>query len=212
MKSRALVITVFVGEKVLGNGKQFKLFVLGDSVGAGVGATSFEKSVVGRVANELAKNHQVHLINNSVSGYQMKDVLEAPPPSEKQDVLLIIAGSNNLFHFTNLKAFSTDTGNVLKKFSPLASKVILVGPGRVFDADAIPFFLKPIYKIQGKKYAQILKEEAGKFGSVEYVNPLSTEISHDKYGATSASDNFHPNDEGHRFWFDLISPNFQRNN
>lgn len=191
-------------DMTLGEGKEYLLFAAGDSVGAGVGASTFETSVVGRVAEYLSRNRSVKLTNKSVSGYKMHDILKITPPSKKHDLILLIVSSNNLFRFTNLTDFKKDTEEVFKRYAPKADKIIIIGPGRIFDAGAIPLMLKPLYGFMGWKYAGIMRTESLKYKNIIYINPFETKMMKDNYQDTSASDHFHPNDEGHRFWFDLI--------
>ena len=204
LKSRSLVERTHTGDFILGRGPEYLMLVAGDSVGAGIGASSFDTSLVGRTAKYLSKNRTVKLSNKSVSGYRMHDLLRVNLPSREQDLILLVISSNDLFHFTDLNRFKKDTGDVLKVFAPKAKKVILIGPGRIFDAGAIPLFLKPVYKILGKSYANILTNESKRYKNVIYVDPLEADLEKELYPATNASDNFHPNDEGHKFWFDLI--------
>ncbi len=186
----------------------FKLFIAGDSVGAGVGSSSFEKSVAGLLAENFAKDHFVQFENISVSGDKVSDVLAGLTPTEKQDLIVLIVSSNNLFHLTSLSEFRKEAVELFKKFSPLGDKVILIGPGKIADSSAIPLIAKPVYLVQGPKYAEILKNEAKNYTNIVYVNPLEHKVEISKYGNTFATDNFHPNDSGHKYWFDLISSGF----
>lgn len=193
-----------LGEK---NQKVIKMFVAGDSLAAGVGASSFENTIAGRVAMELASNRRVEFISEATVGTKMVNLLENNMPSEKQDLILLIVSSNDLFRFTPLDKFENASREVLGEYSKLSDRVILVGPGRVYAADAVPFFLRPIYRFRANNYVAILKAESAKFKNIIYVNPVEAEFNKKKYGTrTLASDNFHPNDEGQKFWFDLIKP------
>ncbi len=207
-KSETLVKKTYTGKKDLVDpkNKKFKLFIDGDSVGAGVGATSFETSVAGRIAIELSKKYYVQLENNSVSGSEMSTLINKKTPEEKQNLTVLIISSNDLFHFSNLKEFKHSTEKVLEKYSHISERLIIIGPGRVFDAGAIPFIIKPLYRYKAKEYANIISNTSKKYKNVKYVNPLDTKISKNEYGPADAPDGFHPNDEGHRFWFDLIHP------
>lgn len=200
--------TSFAGQRQLGEKDKpiFKLFVTGDSVGAGVGATSFEKSVVGRVGNYLAQDKLVQLDNRSISGFTMENVgKQKEVPSEKQNLIILIVSSNDLFHFSDLNKFKVSTKKVLKKYASKADKVILIGPGKVIDSPAIPFFIKPFYALQGPKYTASIKANLEDFPNVKYVNPLEPPKNMPLTGEHSlASDNFHPNDTGHEYWFNLI--------
>lgn len=186
----------------------FRIFVAGDSVGAGVGATSFEKSAAGRIATYFAQKYRVEFENISVSGKKMANLLDDPTPTEKQNLVVLIIGSNNLFRLTNLGRFREATPRVLAKYVPLTEKLIIIGPGRVADSDAIPFVLRPIYKLLGPAYAKTIREAAAKYANAVYVNPLEHSADFKKYGYTLAKDKFHPNDIGHQFWFDLIKTGF----
>lgn len=207
-KSQDLVKKVYVGQKSLGDAKnpEFDLFVDGDSVGAGVGASSFETSVAGRVAEFYAQKYHVNFINNSVSGSRMSSLINKDIPTQKQNLTLLVVSSNDLFHFSDFDQFKLATEKVLAKYSKNTDKLILIGPGRVFDTGALPFFIKPLYRAQGPKYAAIISKVEKKYPNVVYVNPQNVSVPRSKYGATDASDGFHPNDEGHMFWFDLIKP------
>lgn len=202
LRAKDLLKKTYTGTYTLGEGNEMLIYATGDSVGAGVGATSFENSVVGRVANFMSKNNKITLTNNSISGNKMKDII-GNSPTKKQDIIILIIGSNDLFRFTNFADFRKNTKKVLSEYSPKAKTLIVIGPGRIFDADAIPLFMKPVYFILSKQYANIMEEESKKINNVIYVNPIDTKVS-GEYGFTGASDHFHPNDEGHRFWFDLI--------
>lgn len=208
VKSKSLVGATFAGEKNIGdsNNPKFNLFVDGDSVGAGVGASSFDTSVAGRVAAYYAKNNYVHIINNSLNGSKMSSLVDKKIPSENQNLTLLIISSNDLFHFTNLGEFKKSTEKVLDKYIKNTDKLIIIGPGRVFDTTSLPFFIKPLYRLQGAKYAKIIESVSKKYPNVIYVNPQNVAVLQSQYGPTDAVDGFHPNDEGHRFWFDLIKP------
>ena len=177
-----------------------KAFITGDSLAAGVGATSPEKGLAGRIATELGKHNHVTLTNVAISGSRMKDI--KIKPKQKQDLTIIVASSNDLYHFTNKQKFETLTKEVLELHSKLAKKVVLVGPADIGGTSAIPLFMKPLYKIARPKYAAIMKKTAAKHKNAKFVNPA--EFSMKPYGPTEAADGFHPNNSGHKYWADLI--------
>ncbi|HVT01240.1 MAG TPA: SGNH/GDSL hydrolase family protein [Patescibacteria group bacterium] len=209
-KSRSLSKKVYVGNYTFGDkGPSYSLFVAGDSVGAGVGATSFETSLAGRLARELSKTKRVNVTNKSVSGYRMHNLVSGPIPDEKQNLVLLVISSNDVFNFVNLRDFKESTSKVISRYSKLGDKVIIIGPGRIFDTDALPFFMRPVYKYFGTKYAEIISNQASSYPNVIYVNPYAAAPLGKRYGYTGASDKFHPNDEGYRFWFDLVMNKFK---
>ena len=206
MTASKLSETSYARKTILGESNKplFRLFIAGDSVGAGVGASSFETSVAGRLGEYFAKNYQVEFENVSVSGHKVKDVLNGKIPEEQQDLIILIVGSNNLFRFTDIKQFEKDVEELYVKFSSKGKKVLLIGPGRIFDSSAVPLVIRPVYKYQGQKYAQILSSKSKEFDNVIHVTTFKHQASEKKYGNTLASDKFHPSDSGHEFWFDMI--------
>src|SRR3989344_9177045 len=90
-RAENLTEQIYVGEKMLGDSKnpEFKLFVAGDSVGAGVGASAFNTSVAGRVAEFYARYHHVKSVNNSENGSKMESLADKTVPPEKQNLTLL---------------------------------------------------------------------------------------------------------------------------
>ncbi len=203
-KSRRLGRKIYTGNFNFGSlGNSLKILVVGDSVGAGVGASSLEKSLAGRIAVYLGEKCSVSLNNQSVSGTKMEDLVNRPLPDGKFDLVVIVVGSNNYFHLTNVEKLENDTEKVLAKYVSVGTKVILVGPGRVFETTALPLFVRWFLRLHAAAYTTALKTAADKF-KVIHVNPLESKFKTNRYGHTLASDNFHPNDSGYQFWFDLI--------
>jgi len=206
LKAKALSKQTFTGNFEVGEkGKpEFTIVVEGDSVGAGVGAKDFSETLVGRLANFYSKNYFVKIANNSKSGAKISNLKVSETPNNNPNLLLLVIGSNDLFRFTKLDEFEKSTTEVLEKFAPSAKKIVLIGPGRVYDATAIPILFRPIYKLKADSYSKILAKTAAKYPNVIYVNPTNTTKKPSDYGHTLASDNFHPNGNGYSFWFDLV--------
>ncbi len=184
-----------------------RIFIAGDSLAAGVGASRFENSLAGRIAIAFAKRNHVILTNTAKSGGRMKDITV---PRQKQDIAIIVASSNDLYHFTNKKRFEHSAHSALRLCSAAAKKVVLVGPGDIGGATAIPIVLKPFYNMQRPKYAAIMRKAALKYQNAAFANPM--EFSMKPYGRTEAVDGFHPNDSGHKFWADIILSAIATNN
>ncbi|MBI2143270.1 hypothetical protein HYU20_02925 [Candidatus Woesearchaeota archaeon] len=210
LKSPQLTKQSFAGQTEHGNKTkpELKLFLAGDSVAAGVGASSFSTSMGGRIASALARENHVSFTNAAKSGNRMADV--AAVPREKQDIIVLFIASNDLYHFTNLRKFENDTEAAMERYSKLAGKVIIIGPADIAGATAIPLIMKPLYNLRWQKYAAIMKTAASKHKNVTYVYPAEHKAKLRTYGHTEAKDGFHPNDNGHRFWADLVLSKIQQ--
>lgn len=185
--------------------KKFKLFIAGDSIGTGVGATRFENSVAGRIAKYLSKEYHVILTNSSINGSKIKTLLKSKNPSEKQDLAVIFVSSNDVLRFTKLDDFRQNAAKALEIFSKFSTRLIIIGPANVGTAKFLPLPLRLIYLFRAPKYAEILKEASSKFKNVIYINSLKPAKNLGKYKQIYySSDMLHPNDEGHKFWFEMI--------
>lgn len=205
-KSKDLMKVSYAGQSEYGDISKPKMNVLlaGDSISAGVGSSSFENSLAGRLVNEVSKDNHVIFTNVAKSGNKMVDLLNASLPEQKQNLTIIFIASNDLFHFTSLKKFEQHTKSVLDRYSKISDKVILIGPADIGGATAIPLFLKPIYAMQWPKYAAIMKNVSSEYPNIQYINPIEYKDKLKEYGDTEAKDGFHPNDNGHRYWADII--------
>ncbi len=204
--SSQLVKNDHVGKHEFGEKKnpEFKLFFGGDSVGAGVGATSLETSVSGYTAKYLAKDKFVILDNQSVSGTKMRDLAKRELPEGKWDAAVLIVSSNDLFRFANLEEFKKSTEKVVSEYSKISEKVIIVGPGRVFDSPAVPVLIRPIYRWRAGAYIKVMDEEIKKYKNVVHISPINPPAGLTQVANWESPDKFHPGDEGQKYWFEMI--------
>jgi len=205
-KSGELVKNPHVGRHEFGEkkNKEFKLFFGGDSVGAGVGATSLETSVSGRVAKYLTQDKFVVLDNRSVSGTKMRDLAKRELPEGKWDVAVLVVSSNDLFRLANLDEFKKSTEKVVGEYSKIADKVIIVGPGRVFDSPAVPIVVRPIYRWRAGAYIKVMDGEIAKYDNVVHINPVNPPHGLKQVENWESPDKFHPGDNGQEYWFEMI--------
>ncbi len=205
-QSSKLIKTIYVGKRELGDEKkpQYRIFLTGDSIGAGVGASSFETSVGGRVAGYFAGERHVTFENKSVVGMKMRDLAKRDLPNEQQDLVVLIVSSNDLFRFANLDEFKVATKKVFENYSKIARRVIIVGPGRVFDSPAIPIVLRPVYRWQAEKYSSVIDDEIKKYENMFHVDPVHPPTGLEQVANWESVDKFHPGDSGHEYWFDLV--------
>lgn len=184
------------------NNPKFKLYVSGDSVATGVGASSLHKSTAFRIAKAISKKKYVTLTNRGVSGFKVNDLIFQKSP-KFQDLIVLIISSNDLFHFTNIKKFELQARKLINIYQKLAKKVIILGPLRVDTATAIPLFYRPIYYYKGFKYLNILKKISSKYKNVAHTSSYYLK-SKKQYGNIEGKDRFHPSDEGHRMYANMI--------
>jgi len=199
------------GNNILGdkNNPKLSLYVAGDSVAAGVGATSLQESVGYKIAKELSKKYYVNYTNTAVSGFKVKDVLDQKAPTKK-DIIVLIVSSNDLLHFTNIKMYEQQVQQMLEKYQKLGKQVIVLGPLRLDTATIIPLFLRPLYYFEGLKYLKVLELESAKFNNVRHTSPYYFK-SKEPYGNIESKDRFHPNVDGHSWYANMIIKKLNKN-
>jgi lysophospholipase L1-like esterase len=190
----------------VGDGPRFELWAMGDSLAAGYGASSFEASFVGRVAQGLSDGHEVLVTDVARSGATMAEVLEQPLPTARVDLVLVAAGSNDLVRLAGAAALLRATAGVVTRLTAVADRVVVVGPGVVADAGLIPWVARPLYRLLRPSYVAAMTSAVADYPTAIYVDPAAgTATSSSAYGNTvSAADHFHLSDEGHRWWADRI--------
>lgn len=204
-RSRALSPVAF-GQHRVGEGRELSFWVMGDSLAAGYGASSFATSLVGRVASGLAAGRAVVVTNVAVSGATMNEVLAQPRPTDPVDLLMVVAGSNDLVQLKGAGDLQHATIRLISQLGPGAGRTVVVGPGVVADAGLIPVPARPLYRWLRPRYVSAIAAAVAGQPKALHVDPATgaASLAH-LYGPTvSAVDQFHLSDEGHRWWADRI--------
>ncbi len=166
---------------------------LGDSAAQGLGASRPENGYVGLVADHIAKktNKPVHVINLSVSGAKVRDVIDTQIPKlsdfPKPDILTIEIGANDMLSYDK-EQFKKDYDELLP---PLPANTVISN---------LPSFAGSRFN-HLNKYADEANEYLDSIlgdSSLEYVD-LNTATEGLGLG-DFASDFFHPNDRSYKRW------------
>lgn len=174
---------------------------LGDSTAQGIGATSAAKSYVGLIAEQLEKTsgRPVRLINVSVTGAKVADVLNKQLPSlqqygvtlEQADLVTMEIGANNLLTYDEA-TFRADYDKILAQL-PAGKTVISDMPyfgGRV-DAKGADVAASDLIRAMAATYdipvAQLYQSLKNRHSLRIY-----------------AADYFHPSNYGYTIWYDAF--------
>ena len=170
---------------------------LGDSAAQSVGASRPERGYVGLLAERMRErtDRPVHVINLSISGATVRDVLDTQLPRLRQlrpDVVTVAVGGNDIRAYDSAR-FSADVDELTAAL-----------PAGTLIAD-VPYFMHGRWEGDADQAAKIVNAKAR--GHQLRIVPL-----HDVQRARGASamltdfsaDWFHPNDRGHRVWADAL--------
>ncbi|HEV3473999.1 MAG TPA: SGNH/GDSL hydrolase family protein [Actinomycetota bacterium] len=184
-----------------------RLAWLGDSTGAGIGASGAEAAVVTLVASELGRPVELRVLARS--GARVGDVLAQQLPrlaDVDADAVVVAVGGNDVTHLTSEDLFEAQYDLLLDTLARLPSSTIVsVGIGDFGTVPRIPQPLRALVAWRGRALDELIRKVTSRH-DVAYV---------DLYGETGpvfavdpgryyAPDEFHPNDLGYRVWADAI--------
>ena len=194
-------------------GGVFRLWVLGDSTAAGVGAPDEASSLPVQIARRVARGsgRVVHVTGLGVSGARTHDVVARQVPllpENNVDAVVIVIGSNDVTHVTPPWNFADRTTQmVTSALQRTDAPVIVGGVPRFSGATALPQPLRAI----ADRFSHTLRtrQESGAqvIDGVTYVD-IASLASPRFIGRPEAMslDDFHPSEVGYSFWADALAP------
>ncbi len=186
-----------------------KILVLGDSTGAGVGASAPEFSLAGLTAQRYA---DAHIVNVSVSGARVEDAVKQLSGIKETDfdLVMIHIGGNDAIRFTNNDEFAEDFATLMTQARDKGQHILVTSTGNIGTVPLFPFGTRWIFARRGNKIREIMKAEVAQHDSatVRYTD-LLRERANDPFALEPelfyAEDKFHPSDAGYADWFSLMS-------
>jgi lysophospholipase L1-like esterase len=179
-----------------------RVLFAGDSTGVGTGAPS-RLSVAGRLGKQ---NRSLVITNISEDGAKMVEVVRQLDncPSRSADVVVIMAGGNDVIRFTSRDFLELEMAAMLIAARRCASRVVWIANGNVGLAPFFPWPLSSLLTRRARANRAIAAELAAQHG-VEWVD-LFREKQDDLFVREPqryyAKDKLHPSEDGYRVWFE----------
>ena len=190
-------------------GPALSYVVLGDSTGAGVGA-SYDEGIAVKTATELGLTHAVSMRNCAVSGARVRDVLEKQLPcaeAARPDVVLISAGANDVTHLTSIPSMRRRLRVIvarLKAANPRAA-IVITGAPDMGSPPRIPWILRGAASLRTKMVNRMFRKEARNlqltFAPIADVTGPQFRRDRSLFDA----DRFHPNGRGYATWVVVLN-------
>jgi len=179
-----------------------RLLIVGDSTAVGTGASGPRSSVAGLLAQAFPR---LLIDNRAQDGATFADVLPQLAGDEPFDMVLVMAGGNDVVRLRGLAAMQRDVNRVTQRARQRADLVVLLPAGNVGNA---PLFFAPVSWLMTWRSRQLhaMVREATSRQSVLYVN-LFHERADDPFvrqPQLNALDGLHPSDAGYQAWFDEL--------
>ena len=180
-----------------------RLVWLGDSTGAGVGASRPDGAVPRQVAARLGR--PVRLTVLAESGDRVADVVqEQAGLVTEADVVVVGVGANDVVHVTGRGAFRSRYRRLVAAL-PEDARIVLLG---VPDMGSPPRLLQPLRALaawRGRALDDDIRHLARDIGAT-YVDIAGETGSRFRRhpGRYFSADRYHPNDAGYELWADAV--------
>lgn len=174
---------------------------LGDSLTAGVGATSEQKTYPYLVAKLLAqkKNAQVTVVNLGVPGATSADVLNQQVPQAIKlhpDVITLAIGINDMLNRVPVGVFQKNLISIVDSLTGTTKSLNIINIPYLGNSQAYWPPYRCYFDWQTKHYNSFLNATIDLYALTRdqaFTNPNYYSI-----------DGFHPSDEGYKFWSNII--------
>ena len=193
----------------IGSGSPLRYLILGDSTAAGVGG-DYEKGIAVGTAEGLARDgRRVELVNLSVSGARIHDVLtkQLPKAQGKFDLVLLDVGANDVIRLTPSSRFERDFEETVKQIltAHCSARVVVTGSPDMGAPPRIPRLLRPLAAFRTRRINVIANRMADRYDLTFAPIAAATGPLFRKDRSLFDADRFHPNDAGYATWIPVLN-------
>ena len=187
---------------VIGEGREFNLVAVGDSIIAGVGATTFANALVGQAAAHLANSLgcKINWTASGLIGAQSAELLEyliPGLPDINADFIVLSVGVNEVTGLTSVPAWTRSLDAILRalqQHSPNAI-VAVAGVPPLHTFPLLPQPLRTLMGIRGETLDIACRRVVARYPRVVHV-PLAFDPHPDSFSA----DGYHPSEHGYQLF------------
>ncbi len=187
-----------------GKGKSLRLFILGDSAAAGVGADTQSCALSGQLVSMLSSHYYLSWRLMAKTGHRALDVIHHVESADPEifDVAVVSVGVNDVIGGTSLKKWQ-DLLARLCKLLKLKFGIQIVLLSSIPPMHAFPALPTPLRWYVGKRAASLnraMNDWTKMQDGCEFVQPsfpLTKEF--------IASDGFHPSPAAYKIWAEIMA-------
>ncbi len=191
----------------VGNGPVKRLFMYGDSIAAGVGASEFPAALVGRTAEALASGtaHRIEWRSEGYIGENSTDLLarlRERPGEEPVDYLVLSVGVNDVTALNTLDTFRDNFRSILERLNEVYGEPC-IGFCGLPPMHHFPLLPEPLRTQVGNRSAEIdgvARDVISGFSNAVHV-PIAFELTPERF----APDGYHPSEFGYIEYGRLMS-------
>lgn len=190
-----------------GTGKNYTLIGIGDSIIAGVGATTLANALVGQTAEKLSLLLNCKIIWEAIGGigavsHQVIEQMVPQLPENQPDFMVLSVGVNDITSLSSVAKWRHNLAKLLKALGAYAPDAIIavagIPPLRGFPV--LPQPMRALFGIRGQTFDRAARAEIGRHEKAIHV-PLDFDPEPHMFSA----DGFHPSEQSYQEFGGMIA-------
>lgn len=184
----------------IGSGPPLRLVGLGDSIIAGVGASTHAVGLIGRTAERLAEDEavEVHWSVAGKSGSTTTGIRKALLPTaglEEADAVVVSAGVNDLTRLRNPPRFAMELQRLLDAIRARAprARIAVAGMPPLEHFPALPPSLQRAFGVRGRQFDDVIRRVTAGRERMIHV-PIEIDDATAAQRDAFSEDGFHPSE------------------
>ena len=186
-------------EGVIGEGEQIRLLAIGDSIIAGVGASTLSRALVGQTAVALAEARDCSVLWQALgqSGYNSKKILQdlVPQlPDDTFDYIIVSVGVNDITGLVSIRNWRRNLSLLLHSLQAHSPDALIAVAGMppMHSFPLLPHPLRAAFGMRARVFDEIAREVLS-----EHDRSLHIPLDFDPDPSGFASDGYHPSEESY---------------
>ncbi len=190
-----------------GSGKNYHLNAIGDSIIAGVGATTLKNALVGQTAEKLS-----HLLGCRITwdalgsiGAVSRQVIErlVPQlPEDQPDFIILSAGVNDATSLSSVAKWRQNLSRLLEALGSYAPNAIIAVAGipPLKGFPILPQPMRALFGIRGEIFDKVARAEIAR-----HENAIHVPLDFDPEPHMFSADGFHPSEESYQVFGEMMA-------
>jgi lysophospholipase L1-like esterase len=183
-----------------GSGKNYNLIAIGDSIIAGVGATTLAKALVGQTAEKLSLLLDCKITWEAIGSigavsHQVIEELVPRLPDKQPDFLVVSVGVNDATSLSSVTKWRQNLAKLLTVLGFYAPAAIIavagIPPLRGFPV--LPQPMRALFGIRGETFESVARDEIRR-----HENAIHVPLDFDPEPYMFSADGFHPSEESYQ--------------